>query len=143
MEKSGFTLLELIVVIIVIGILASIALPIYTKAMENAYDQEAITNLKLIKAAATIYFSEHGEYPEGCASGIFNTCTQQINQMFHLNLPIIWPPHWAYSFVPPPSRDSFYASACRLGPSGFRSWRIESSNGPPYNGEPYSNLGCP
>lgn len=48
-NKKGFTLLELLVVVLIIGILASIALPQYTKAVEKAKLSEALTTLKSIE----------------------------------------------------------------------------------------------
>ena len=48
-NKKGFTLLELLVVVLIIGILASIALPQYTRAVEKAKLSEALTTLKSIE----------------------------------------------------------------------------------------------
>jgi len=50
------------VVLIIISILASIALPNYNKIKERAIDKEAIANLKLIQAAEKIYRMEIGGY---------------------------------------------------------------------------------
>ena len=50
-NKKGFTLLELLVVVLIIGILASIALPQYKKAVEKAKLSEALTTVKSIEGA--------------------------------------------------------------------------------------------
>ena len=50
-NKSGFTLLEIIIVIIIIGILASIALPKFFKTIEFSRGQEALANLGTIRQA--------------------------------------------------------------------------------------------
>ena len=50
-NKKGFTLLELLVVVLIIGILASIALPQYTRAVEKAKVAEALTTIKSIEDA--------------------------------------------------------------------------------------------
>jgi general secretion pathway protein G len=51
MLRPAFTLLEFLVVIIIIGILAALALPNFGKAKEHALGKEAIANLKLMAAA--------------------------------------------------------------------------------------------
>ncbi|MCM8795768.1 MAG: prepilin-type N-terminal cleavage/methylation domain-containing protein, partial [Candidatus Omnitrophica bacterium] len=58
----GFTLLELVVVIIIIGILATFGISQYIPARERALGKEAIANLKLIAAAERIYRMETGRY---------------------------------------------------------------------------------
>jgi type IV pilus assembly protein PilE len=62
-NKKGFTLIELLVVVLIIGILASIALPQYQKTVEKARATEALTDLKILRAAWDRYTLIHGITP--------------------------------------------------------------------------------
>lgn len=48
---KGFTLLEIIIVVIIIGVLASLAMPRYFKTVEYAKGQEALTSLSILRQA--------------------------------------------------------------------------------------------
>ncbi|MDD5005967.1 MAG: type IV pilin protein [Candidatus Omnitrophica bacterium] len=61
-RKKGFTLLELIIVIIVIGILASVALPRYIKVSERARMAEGKTILGTLRAAQVRYYAQYNSY---------------------------------------------------------------------------------
>ena len=60
--RQGFTLLELLVVVLIIGILASIALPQYEKSVEKARVAEALINIKAIEGSIQRYVLKNG-YP--------------------------------------------------------------------------------
>ena len=65
--KKGFTLLELLIVVIIIGILASIAIPQYTKTLLKARTAEAMTNLGVLRGAMDRYWYSQisrGEYED-------------------------------------------------------------------------------
>jgi len=64
-RRSGFTLIELLVVVAIIAILASIAVPVISKAVENAKKAQARTELKTIETALRAYFNEYSKYPQG------------------------------------------------------------------------------
>ncbi len=61
-EKRGFTLIELMVVVVIIGILASIAIPNFLKFTAKAKQAEARSNLSAIFTSEISYFDEHGRY---------------------------------------------------------------------------------
>ena len=59
---TGFALIELIIVVIIIGILAAIALPRYNKAVENSKIAEATSMLGTIREAQMRYLMENDVY---------------------------------------------------------------------------------
>ncbi|MEW6059944.1 MAG: type II secretion system protein [Actinomycetota bacterium] len=61
-QERGFTLIELMVVILIVGILIAIALPTYLGTRKRAQDRAAQTNLRTGLAAAMIYWSENARY---------------------------------------------------------------------------------
>ncbi len=57
---SGFTLVELMIVVAIIGLLSSIAIPQFARYQLRAKSAEAVANLGAIRVVQETYFSEHG-----------------------------------------------------------------------------------
>ena len=81
--KKGFTLLELIVVIIIIGVLATLGFTQYTKMVEKGRTAEAKTVLGQLRTAEVAYWQEYGAYTATLANLATDapptTCTQTTN----------------------------------------------------------------
>jgi len=58
-KKSGFTLVELMIVVIVIGILVTIAVPNYQRSVERAKCSQALSILQSMRNAALSYFADN------------------------------------------------------------------------------------
>lgn len=63
--KRGFTLLELLVVITIIGLLASVGLASYGRAQARARDARRQSDLTTLRNSLEIYYAEMNQYPEG------------------------------------------------------------------------------
>ncbi|ENX7625117.1 pilin, partial [Neisseria gonorrhoeae] len=74
--QKGFTLIELMIVIAIVGILAAVALPAYQDYTARAQVSEAILLAEGQKSAVTEYYLNHGKWPENNDSaGVASTPT--------------------------------------------------------------------
>nr|WP_321432045.1 type II secretion system protein [uncultured Campylobacter sp.] len=61
--KKGFTMIELIFVIVILGILASVAIPRLAATREDAEISAAVANLRTLVSDVTAYYTTKGEFP--------------------------------------------------------------------------------
>ena len=78
--NKGFTLVEILVVVVIIGILAAIAIPTYFKLTENAYSKEAQIQIKDMTKSASNYYLKEGEMPGDCYETMVTTGDIEMQQ---------------------------------------------------------------
>ena len=65
MNQRGFATLEVILMVMVIGILASIAVPRFTSVTAAANTAKVQADLTTLDAAISVYYMDNGDYPAG------------------------------------------------------------------------------
>ena len=73
--QKGFTLIELMIVVAIIGILAAIALPAYQDYTKRTHVSEGLTLAGGAKASVTEYYSSQGKFPSNNSSAGLATNT--------------------------------------------------------------------
>lgn len=105
MSKQGFTLVELIAVIIILGILAAVGIPQYRRAMERARGAEAYAGLSNIQEAEKIIYTTNQVY---IATASPMTAAEQST--LDINLP---QSGWNFGVTSSDSSKNFTATATR------------------------------
>lgn len=69
-RQQGFTLLELLIVIVIIGILALIIVPGLASGPKRARDAQRKSDMRAVKNALETYYNDNNSYPAGDYSGL-------------------------------------------------------------------------
>jgi type IV pilus assembly protein PilA len=59
-SSQGFTLVEIMIVVVIIGLLAAMAIPAFQKVRTSSQDKAVLNNARQLAAAADQYFLENG-----------------------------------------------------------------------------------
>lgn len=83
-RNSGFTIVELLIVIVVIGVLAAIVIVAYNGIQTGARDTKRISTLNQLQKAIELYYASNGQYP-AIAHGLGSetTCGSQTENWGH------------------------------------------------------------
>jgi type IV pilus assembly protein PilA len=77
--QQGFTLIELMIVVAIVGILAAIAIPAYSDYVVRSKQSEAEAAIAACKTSVAEYVATHADVPaDNDAAGCSNTATQYV-----------------------------------------------------------------
>ena len=68
--KSGFTLVEILIVVVILGILAAIVIPQFTEASTEAKTSSLCTDLQSMRSQIELYKIQHNDNLPGVANGL-------------------------------------------------------------------------
>lgn len=68
MNKKGFSLVELMIVVVIMGILIAVAIPLYGAIKDNANNKTCLNNIKTIKSNAANYAASYNQNCQDLAS---------------------------------------------------------------------------
>ncbi len=120
-SQSGFTLLELLIVIVIIGILALLILPNITSAPRKANDTKRKTDLVAIQKALEEYYIDYNSYPGtagvanvvlGGAGGPLTTGTAPLMKAVPTDPKNGNPAQYVYTYTPANSNTTYTLTGC-------------------------------
>lgn len=82
-SEKGFTLVELMVVVIILGILVAIAIPIFNNVTGDAKAKVCASNIRTINGAINMYYANEGKYPDD-----INELSPYIKDLSNLKCPV-------------------------------------------------------
>lgn len=69
-SKSGFTLVEILIVVVILGILAAIVIPQFTEASEEARNSSLVSDLQTVRSQIELYKIQHKDAMPGTVTGV-------------------------------------------------------------------------
>ena len=69
-SEKGFTLVELMVVVVIIGVLVAIVIPVFNMVQANAREKTCFANQRTIEGAASLYHADNGSYPDNITTDL-------------------------------------------------------------------------
>lgn len=77
-QQAGFTLIELMIVVAIIGILAAIAVPAYQDYLARAQASEALTSTAGLRSEVSVYLSENGDLTGVDSDAVISTTAGEL-----------------------------------------------------------------
>ena len=106
---QGFTLTELLVVVVIIGILVAIAIPVYLNYKRGAREKTVLADVRSATGAVEAYYATYGRYPDSSIRMNLNRTTRTValgpdtaSGTFRINLSDeTYMTYWAQSITGP------------------------------------------
>ena len=62
-KQTGFTLVEILIVVVIMGVLATVVIGMFTNTTADAANSSLKDNLRTMRSMVQLYMAEHGSYP--------------------------------------------------------------------------------
>lgn len=113
-RQSGFTIVELLIVIVVIGILATLVIVTFSGIQQKARDSQRQTDINAVDSHLEAYYAEHGVYP---SIGQLNDSSWRTTNMKGLDAEALKDPKGSATTVAGTASSTTYGYAAKAGAS--------------------------
>ena len=79
--RSGFTLVEILIVVVILGILAAIVIPQFTEASTEAKTSSLVTDLQSMRSQIELYKVQHNDNLPGVVNGTHTGAAGLVNSL--------------------------------------------------------------
>ena len=101
-RKSGFTLVEILIVVIILGILAAIVIPQFTNASQDARKSNLASQVQTLKSQIELYKLQHHDAPPALQTNWdqFTKCTNDQGTVSTAANPVLPDPTTGFQYGP-------------------------------------------
>ncbi len=131
---NGFTLIELMIVVAIIGVLAAVAIPKFAELVTKAKESKVKAGLGALRSAISIYYSDVQAYPDDLPTALL-TDEKYIDSIPSYSIP-------AVSGVPSSGHDNKTGITSTFDDSASGAWYY-TLPGNPYEGSVFVNCSHP
>src|SRR5947207_15780222 len=86
-RTAAFTLIEILIVIVILGILATIVVPQFSNASINAKENTLKDELRYLRTQIVVYKAQHNDVPPGYPGGDVNAAATQADFVAQMTKP--------------------------------------------------------
>lgn len=98
-HNSGFTLIEILIVVIILGVLAAIALPLFAGTTDDARNSTFVTNLRSLSEQFRLYELRNGTWPTDATPGSTPSVMTTALEPFNFNSPTPIGGEWDWDYL--------------------------------------------
>ena len=140
-KAAGFTLVEIMIVMVLIGVLAAIALPSYQQSVVNSRRADAMAVLQGLSQAMERYYTETGTYT-GASTALYSSKSPFEGAAVYYNLTISELNSGDYILLATPANGQVGDGILTLTNTGLRGWDRDNNGSVSATTEQCWEAGC-
>lgn len=97
-QKRAFTLIEILIVVVILGILAAIVIPQFSEASDDAAESSVKSTLQTVRAQLELFKFKNGAYP-GAIAALYDSANADHDGTNYLQAAPVAPSGYAFGYT--------------------------------------------